>query len=557
MSSGPVMDLTLLFQGQPLKFFKPVQIETRYTVQHIPSAYLVLEPTGDAHSDLWKHSSEDAARCQPGTEVHVQCKQTTLFSGVVVQQTWRWHDRQLALRLKHPLHRLVSTYRSQLFENQSDADILRHLLQAQRIPVGTIDGMAAKQPQLVQWACSDWQWLRSRLSAYGVWLMPKPEQLECRFPKLAASADHTLMASRSSDTQAAVVDAEWQFSSETQPSSLTVNYWDVAQQAMSRTVRANASSLGQGGLDPTKVAALSSLPWQLSHAVPLTPAEAQAQADARLLAQHAAAVQARLTVLDSAESLQYELGQTLALEGFEKHFEGKGIISEVRHHWQRGALRTTVAIGQDALRAVDAGLLPRAPGLTIGVVQKYRADPSNLNRLRVSVPVLGTEPLWARLGAPYASNGSGLCLYPEPGDEVVLAFLDEDPRYPVILGAMHNPKNKAPFPPSEENAKKALIFVRGETQQGLVFDTQEISAVLESGKDRLTLHKGGQIDSEQNIAINGQKIDVVAKQSLTLTSNEQQVAINGQKVAIQAKQQFTAEGTMGVTLKGAKVDLTN
>ena len=47
-------------------------------------------------------------------------------------------------------------------------------------------------------------------------------------------------------------------------------------------------------------------------------------------------------------------------------------------------------------------------------------------------------------GNLYASNGAGAASYPEIGDEVVVAFMNGDPRFPVIIGRLYSKKN----PPS-------------------------------------------------------------------------------------------------------------
>jgi uncharacterized protein involved in type VI secretion and phage assembly len=200
-----------------------------------------------------------------------------------------------------------------------------------------------------------------------------------------------------------------------------------------------------------------------------------------------------------------------------------------------GTWRTELVLGQDVQRDVGTPLVPSAPGLHIGIVGEYKQDPENLNRLRVKVPSLQTDdtPLWARFAAPYASKERGLCFYPEPGDEVVLGFFAEDPRYPVILGSMHNPKNKPPYAPSVGNNQKGLVLTQGGNEQQLLFDTKAVSAVLVSGKEKIALQKGAKIESDGPVQLAGSKIDIAAKQQVNL------------------------QGQSGVQIKGAKVDLSN
>ena len=53
---------------------------------------------------------------------------------------------------------------------------------------------------------------------------------------------------------------------------------------------------------------------------------------------------------------------------------------------------------------------------------------------------------------------------PEPGDEVIVGFLNDDPRQAVILGAVYGSKNTPPKHGSQlakENIKKAIVTKKG------------------------------------------------------------------------------------------------
>jgi uncharacterized protein involved in type VI secretion and phage assembly len=52
---------------------------------------------------------------------------------------------------------------------------------------------------------------------------------------------------------------------------------------------------------------------------------------------------------------------------------------------------------------------------------------------------------------------------PEIGDEVVLGFLDHDPRQPVLLGMLHSSAHAAPLAPSNDNHEKAFVSRSGMT----------------------------------------------------------------------------------------------
>lgn len=57
-------------------------------------------------------------------------------------------------------------------------------------------------------------------------------------------------------------------------------------------------------------------------------------------------------------------------------------------------------------------------------------------------PQMQTE--WCRICNPYAGNGYGTVWHPEKDDEVLVAFLQGDMRWPIVLGGLYNGKDSPP-----------------------------------------------------------------------------------------------------------------
>ena len=53
-------------------------------------------------------------------------------------------------------------------------------------------------------------------------------------------------------------------------------------------------------------------------------------------------------------------------------------------------------------------------------------------------------PMWARVAVPFAGDKRGAYLLPDRGDEVLVSFLNGDPRCPIVVGGLWNGKDKAP-----------------------------------------------------------------------------------------------------------------
>ncbi|HEK1310955.1 TPA: hypothetical protein SMQ86_006058 [Pseudomonas aeruginosa] len=552
----------ILCGGKALKDFIAVRVDIRRGVQWIPEARVVLQPNKGERADWWKACSAMVAKCRPGVELCIRHEGLEVFRGVVVEQSVQWSEQEVRLLVKHPLQRLVNTQRSQVFQDKSDSQILAAIFKEHKVASGTLE-LKTRHQQMVQWDCTDWQFIRSRLAAHGAWLIPKRDKVECRVPALAGKP-HVLKAQRqNADKDIQILDAQWTFNNEMQAKGVSLRYWDVERQALSKAVTGKAKSFGSGALDPGKLEALCP---RLELIQSLWPAsdEAQALADGRHLAQLAAGVQVWLRIREpegvGTFTLKYELGDALELSGFGTGFSGKGVITTLEHQWWRGTWTSVVATGVPLQQAQDAASLPRNTRLVVGVVEPYRKDSRGLNRVLVKVPLLGAvQPLWARLASPYASKEGGLYLYPEAGDEVVLDFVDDDPRYPLILGSLHNPKNKALFEMSQANALKGFKYVLQGKEQSWLFDVKEKTFTLTNDKDRWTIGKDGQqVQSEGKFALSAkQDMTAEAGGSFDLSAKKRGGLSADQAIEIQSKQKLLVQGVSQVEVKGGKIDLKN
>jgi len=70
-------------------------------------------------------------------------------------------------------------------------------------------------------------------------------------------------------------------------------------------------------------------------------------------------------------------------------------------------------------------------------------DPANLSRVQVrllSFDGVGDHdgPVWARVAVPFAGADRGAFLLPDVGDEVLVTFVNGDPRFPIVVGGLWN-----------------------------------------------------------------------------------------------------------------------
>jgi len=76
-------------------------------------------------------------------------------------------------------------------------------------------------------------------------------------------------------------------------------------------------------------------------------------------------------------------------------------------------------------------------------------DPDRLNRVQIrllSFDGIGDHdgPIWARVAAPIAGADRGAFFIPDVGDEVLVTFVNGDPRWPIVVGGLWNGSAPAP-----------------------------------------------------------------------------------------------------------------
>lgn len=76
-------------------------------------------------------------------------------------------------------------------------------------------------------------------------------------------------------------------------------------------------------------------------------------------------------------------------------------------------------------------------------------DPDNLSRVQVRLLSYDNAenqdaPIWARVAVPFAGDNRGAFLIPDVGDEVLVNFINGDPRLPVVVGALWNGSTSVP-----------------------------------------------------------------------------------------------------------------
>jgi uncharacterized protein involved in type VI secretion and phage assembly len=193
--------------------------------------------------------------------------------------------------------------------------------------------------------------------------------------------------------------------------------------------------------------------------------------------------------------------------------------------------------------AKAAGLLPGVGGLQTGIVEALETDAQYGFMVRVAVAGIDgkDKSVHARMATLDGGHQRGMVFWPEAGDEVVLGFLNEDPRFPVILGSLFGKKKQPPLAPAEKNPEKGVV-----TRQGLkmIFNDEKKTVRISTSDQRSIL-----IDEENHLIeisdTNDNKISLSDK-GIVLKSNKDIVLKADGDVRIDGK---------NINIKGSKIDL--
>jgi uncharacterized protein involved in type VI secretion and phage assembly len=146
-------------------------------------------------------------------------------------------------------------------------------------------------------------------------------------------------------------------------------------------------------------------------------------------------------------------------------------------------------------------MLPAIQGLQIGVVTDLENDPDSQDRIRVRLPIIdaGENGIWTRIACLDAGNNRGTFFRPEIGDEVIVGFLNNDPRHPVVLGMLNSSTKPAPLKAANKNDEKGYTSRSG---MKMIFNDDEKSLKIETpaGKKVTISEKDGliKIEDENN-----------------------------------------------------------
>jgi Rhs element Vgr protein len=569
--------------------YQIISIDTWLSVNKVPKATIVLYDGSAATRDF---PASNLKTFLPGNKVDIAAgygdSTSPIYSGLIVKQGISINTSEgskLVVHLTDEAMKMTLDRNNASYEKIRDSELIGKLISANGLAKDVAQTNTVHE-EIVQYYASDWDLMLTRAEMNGFVVIAEGGKVTAKKPDTQQAP---VLRVEYGDS---ILDLEAEMDAATQLSSSAIKSytWDIDAQQLINAGPGTVAVKEQGNYSSAELAKVFSVQFPQQTGAPIEKSSLQDWSSAELLKSKLSKIQGYVRFQGSALA---KVGKTIELAGLGDRFNGTAFLAGVHHSITDGRWLTTGYFGLAAdwfaetapriAAPAASGQLPPIKGLQTGIVKKVAKDPGGEFRVQVTLPLLQAESkaVWVRLAGFYASSNVGAVFYPEINDEVIVAFMNEDPRYGVILGSVYSKKQAPPFPPDEKNTKKA-ITTRSKLQ--ILFDEQDkVVEITTPGKNSIRMddkaksitmkdskgnsvslsNSGITLDSASNVSIKAKgniKIDAGANLQLTAAAK---ASMEGLQVTHTAKTQFVAKGNATaevsasamLTLKGALVKI--
>lgn len=566
------------------------------SVRRIPFALITLI---DGSVSEQRFEISDTNVFTPGNEIELsvghRSEEETIFKGLIIKHGVKVKSGRpsiLEIECKDLAVKMTIGRKNQYFLNKTDTEIIEEIANLHGIgqEVDTPD-IQVNHTEMVQYYVTDWDFVNTRAEANGLMVIADDNLLKVK--KVDLQQDPALVLNFGTS----IYEFEAEMDARDQYPAVKTTAWDPASQELKEAIAddngvssgssggggvlgsvagaaaaAGGALLSGGGIAGAGAAALQSIvggltgedpetdfrevigleEFDMQHPGKLTEEELQAWAKAQYTKSQLSKLKGRVKFEGDAT---LRPGQMIHLQGVGARHEGTVYVTAITHQINDGSWFTTAQFGldqrwfaqdyEDLCEQPASSLIPAISGLQIGIVTNLESDPDNNHRIQVRLPLIDTqsEGIWARVATLDAGQDRGSFFLPELEDEVIVGFLNDDPRDPIILGMVNSSDKPAPLIAANDNHEKGFV-----TRSGIkmIFNDEDVSLIIETpnGK-KITIDEAEDIiqleDNFSNkILMDQAGITIESGQDLTLKAANQ-VSIEGVNIQNEASAEFKVQ----------------
>lgn len=554
-------------------------IVTTSSINKIPTAKLILLDGNVAQQEFKASQANDF---NPGNELTIKIGygdfEDVLFKGIIVKQRVKQSSdgsTQLCIELKDQAVKMTAARKNRIFADKTDVDILKEIcndylgkgIEKVDIPAGGNPDGNQPHREMVQYFCSDWDFLVSRADAIGRLVFVDNGEIKITEPDYNGKPLADLYFGGN------IYEFDFELNAIGQYKKVTARSFDPEKREVAEEDVTSAITADQGNLttsDLSEVLGVEDYPLQ--HSGLLNNSELKSWAYSKLM-------RSQLNKIRGTAKIdgwtKVKPGVLIELNQISDKFNGTAFVSGILNQFTADSgWYTELQTGYDQewfsecydniIHPPASGLLPAVNGLLIGrVISTDNEEENDSNYwVKVLIPMINNDQdgVWARVTGIGSGETKGIYFKPEVGDDVVLGFLDDDPRQPVVLGSLYS---HLPPPEKTEESEESSGEIKG------FFARNDFSLVFDESTDTVTI----QTPEEQKIVLsdkedsNGGFISIedahgnyirMDKDGITLFSNKdlnleakKNINIKGVNVTNDCSGSFEASGTTGATVESS------
>jgi len=552
IKQGDLVTYAIKVDGSAIPdYYQIHSIRVTKEVNRISCASVVLLD-GSATEESFEISS--SATFIPGKAITIEAgynsENKLIFTGLVTKQNLRIDNglgSALTVECKDQAVKMTVGRKSACFKDSLDSDVMSKLIGGYGGLSASVTATDKKLAELVQYYCSDWDFMLSRAETNGMIVTTINNKVSVFKPDANTQSVLTIKYGDNLYSFDADLNAV------TQLGAVKASAWDPKTQKLVTGTADNTLS-GPGNIASKKLAEVVGLTeFELQTTAAQETDDLTGWAKAQMLKSGFAKITGETRFQGSA---LVEPGVFITLDGMGTRFNGDHLVSSVTHDIGDGNWFTDAQLGlstrwfvqePEVMAPAAAGLLPGIQGLYNATVKKIDADPDSVYRILIDLPLFDATGagLWARLANFYSTSGAGAFFLPEVGDEVIVGFLNDDPRYPIILGSLYS-ANRKPYSQLNPNDKNSLKAIVTKSELRIVFnDEDKVLTITTPAGNKIELD-----DKNKQISINDQN-------SNSMVMSDSGIAIKSAKnITIEADQKVSIKGTTGVDVAASSGDVS-
>lgn len=536
-----------------------LSIKVTHEINRISYAEIIL--TGDS-VESGSLPLSDGTDFTPGNDIEVTVAyadntEESIFKGVIVKHGIEIASSstvQLKVTCKHKAVAMTFNRKEQQYATKLDSDIISSIVSTYGLSA-TVDATTTTQELIYQKLSTDWDFIMSRAEFYGYIITMDGTSITVGKPKFDGTAVLAITLGES------ILSFDAELNLEKQPPSLDASAWDIKNQALLKSTAEEPSLNSQGNVTAKTLSGkLSQTKLSLNIATPMEQTELKSWADGMLLKLRMAALKGKVSFLGNAS---VKTGNLITLAGVGDKFNGDAFVTYVQHVIEKGKWKTVTKFGLDYKpihERVDfaypaaVGQLPPVNTLQVATVTKIFEDPQSQYRIMVNIPSNAETSvgLWARMATNYATADAGFVFLPEVGDEVLIGYLENDPRYPVILGSLYSNAKKPPVESSDNNNYTKTIVTKSKLK--VTFDDEKkVITIVTPGGNSITIS-----DDAKSIELKDQNSNSIKMSSDGINlESAKDISIKATgNITLNATGKLTMSATQDAALSGMNVNLT-